>query len=195
MFLKAKKFLIVATYFFNIAFGQDKKNSQMTGFYNSISFEKETYTLAWSHVDNHYYKQEYIRTKDSLNKFNKMITIDVFISDLTSKEIIAKKINEIEVRKTKDPVANYQVIENERTGEFLLDFLMSEGDLYEWNIYRYKPINTSKGKAILLFAYTLRSFNGADLDLGHFFPYFKKNRKKLIEKVANYILPSVTLKD
>lgn len=180
------------------AFAQDKKNVIMIDSvtsYNGISFEKETYTLAWSNSNKTYFKQEYIRAKDSLDNFNKMITIDVLVSDLTAKEVVAKKISEIEARKEKDPVANYQVIENEQTGEFLLDFLMSEGDLYEWNAYRYKAITTNKGKAVLLFAYTFRSFEGAELKLDDFFPYLKENRNKLIESVAYYTLPAITLKD
>jgi hypothetical protein len=179
-------------------FAQDKKNVIMIDSitsYNAILFEKETYTIAWSNSNKVYYKQEYIRAKDSLDKFNKMITIDILVSDLTAKDVVAKKISEIEARKGKDPVANYQIIENEKTGEFLLDFLMSEGDLYEWNAYRYKTINTNKGKAVLLFAYTFRSFEGAELNLDNFFPYLKKNRIKLIEKVAAYTLPTITLKD
>jgi hypothetical protein len=179
-------------------FAQDKKNAIMIDSvtcYNAILFEKEIYSIAWSNSNNVYYKQEYIRTKDKLESFNKMITIDVLVTDLFAKDVVAKKISEIEARKGKDPVANYQLIENEQTGEFILDFLMSEGDLYEWNAYRYKTINTNKGKAVLLFAYTFRSFEGAELNLDNFFTYLKKNRTKLIEKVAAYTLPAITLKD
>lgn len=179
-------------------FAQEKKNVIMIDSvtsYNAILFEKETYTIAWSHADKNYYKQEYLRAKDTFEKFNKMITVDVLVSDLTPKDLVAKKIKEIDDRKVKDPVANYQVIENEQTGEYLLDFLMNEGDLYEWNAYRYKTINTNKGKAVLLFAYSFRSFEGAELNLDNFFPYLKKNRTKLIERVASYTLPTITLKD
>ena len=179
-------------------FAQDKKNVIMIDSvtsYNAILFERETYSLAWSNSNKVYYKQEYIRIKDKLESFNKMITIDVLVTDLSAKDVVTKKISEIEARKGKDPVANYQLIENEQTGEFLLDFLMSEGDLYEWNAYRYKTINTNKGKAVVLFAYTFHSFEGAELKIDDFFPYLKKNRTKLIEKVAAYTLPTITLKD
>lgn len=180
------------------AWAQDKKNIIMIDSvtsYNAILFEKETYTIAWSNSNKTYYKQEYIRAKDSLDKFNKMITIDILISDLAAKDVVSKKIKEIEALKSKDPIANYQVIENEQTGEFLLDFLMSNDNLYEWNAYRYKTLTTNKGKAVLLFAYTFRSFEGAELNLDNFFPYLKKNRTTLIEKVAAYTLPAITLKD
>jgi hypothetical protein len=191
--------LIVVFAFLGLsAFSQEKKNDIMIDSitsYNSILFEKEVYTLVWSHSNNGYYKQEYIRAKDKLDKFNKMITIDVLITNLSPKDVIAKKIREIEARKGKDPVANYQIIENEQAEEFLLDFVMSEGNLYEWNAYRYKTIKTNKGKAVLLFAYTFRSFQGAELKLDDFFSYLKKNRSKLIESVAYYTLPAITLRN
>ncbi len=91
--------------------------------------------------------------------------------------MVTKKNKEIEVRKSLDPVANYQVFENELTGEFILDFLLSEGDLFEWNVYRFKIIITNKGKAFLLFAYTIRSFKGAEINLNRFFPYLKRTEQ------------------
>ncbi len=185
--------LLVAT-----ALAQDSKNHVMidsSASSNSLLFDKEIYSMVWLHSDTNYCKQEYIRSKDTLKSFNKMITIDLLRKNIIPKDLVAMKIKEIEDRKGKDPLANYQVIENEQNEEFLLDFLISEGDLYEWNAYRYKIINTNKGKAILLFAFTFRSFEGAELNLNNFFPYLKKNRTKLIEKVATYTLPVIKLID
>jgi len=161
----------------------------------SFVFEKETYTLNWSVKDKNHYKQEYIRSNDTLINFNKMIIVDVLLTDIDLKSFVSSKMQEIEKKKSSDPVANYQIIENEKTGEFLLDFLLSDGDLYEWNAYRYKKINTNKGNGILLFAYSFRSFEKAELKLDNFFPYLKKNRMDLINTVANYKLPSVAIKD
>lgn len=158
-------------------------------------FQNNKYNLSWSIKDKNHYKQEYLRTNDTLSNFNKMIFVDVLLTEANIKEFVSAKMQEIEKRKGSDPVANYQVIENEQTGEFLLDFLISKGDLYEWNAYRYKAINTNKGKAILLFAYSFRSFEGADLKLDDFFPYLKKNRMDLINNIANFKLPSVIIKD
>lgn len=162
---------------------------------NNFTFQNITYNLSWSVKDKNHYKQEYLRTNDTLSNFNKMIFVDVLLTDVRIKEIVLAKMQEIEKRKGSDPVANYQLIENEKTGEFLLDFLISKGDLYEWNAYRYKTINTNKGKAVVLFAYTFRSFEGAELKLDNFFPYVKKNRMDLINTVANYKLPSLVIKD
>jgi len=162
---------------------------------DSVSFENENYFLAWSSFsDNGYYKHEYIRKTDSIKGFNKMILIEVLQRDnLTLKEMVTKKTQEIETRKGKDPVANYQVIENEQSGEFLLDFLISEGDLYEWNVYRYKLIDTPKGKAVMLFGYCLRSFEDAELKYKKFFSLIKNDRTELINSVANYEIPKIEL--
>jgi hypothetical protein len=188
---------IITFFIFSTAFAQQSKimMSDSVNTFDAIFFNKEVYTLTWSHFAKGYYKQEYLRTKDDTSAFNKMITFDVLLTDLATPDLIAKKINEIEARKGKDPVANYQVIENEQTGEYLLDFLISEGDLYEWNAYRYKTINTNKGKAILLFAYSLRSFKGAELKANDFFAFLKQKRQATIELLASYNLPSIVLKD
>lgn len=162
---------------------------------NGFTFQDTKYNLSWSIKDKNHYKQEYLRVNDTLSNFNKMIFVDVLLTELDVKDFVSYKIQEIEKRKGSDPVANYQIIENEKTGEYLLDFLISKGDLYEWNAYRYKKVNTNKGKAILLFAYSFRSFEGAELKLDSFFPFLKKERNNLINIVANYKMPSVIIKD
>lgn len=160
-----------------------------------ILFEGEKYVLKWSSFDKNYFKQEYLRSSDSLKQVNKMVAVEVLLGNLTIEELMGVKVKEIEKRKGKDPVANYQVLDNKKTGESLLDFLISEGDLYEWNAYRYKVINTNKGRAVLLFSYTFRSFEEANLKLDDFFPYLKENRMNLIGKVAKFQVPSITIKE
>jgi len=159
-----------------------------------ILFEKESYILAWNHSDEKYYKQEYIRVKDSLNKFNKMIFIDVLLTDLSPKDLVDMKTQELDKRKGQDPVINYEVRDNAQTGEYLLDFLISKDDIYEWNAYRYKAITTNKGKAVMLFAYSTRTFKGAEVDFNKFFSLLAKNRGHLISQVAIYKLPLIVIK-
>lgn len=159
-----------------------------------ISFDGETYSLAWNHAKENYFKQEYLRKKDNLEKFNKMVTVDLLIADMPLKDIVASKVNELENRKTADPVVNYEVIENKQSGEILLDFVMSDGDLYEWNAYRYKIVKTAKGNAVFLFGYSIRSFDKAEISQDKFFPYLKENRSKMIAKVAAFSLPKVSIK-
>ncbi len=47
----------------------------------------------------------------------------------------------------------------------------------------------------MLFAYSFRSFEGAELELDKFFPYMKENRMQLISKIAKYNLPTITLNE
>lgn len=159
---------------------------------DSVTFNQEDYFLAWSSFsDNVYYKHEYIRKTDSLKSFNKMILIEVLQTDLTPKDLASKKALEIDKRKKKDHVANYQIIDNPETGEYLIDFLISDGkgDLYEWNVYRYKLIDTPKGKAVMLFGFCLRSFDDGELILDDFFPYLKRNRMYFINQITDFKLP------
>ncbi|MFN3406103.1 MAG: hypothetical protein ACK40G_18555, partial [Cytophagaceae bacterium] len=147
------------------------QNSPVTDYISvpgPLTFEGEKYILKWSsHAQENHYKQEYVRANDKLEAFNKMIFIEILLTDANAIDLVNAKIKEIESRKGKDHVANYQVLDNKKTGEFLLDFLISEGDgdIIEWNAYRYKNIITPKGKGVMLFSYSFRSFEGAELSL------------------------------
>ena len=138
-----------------------------------IKFDKEDFTLAWSHNEKgSYYKQEYLRKNETLNKFLKMITVDLLITNVNIKSVVSDKLNEIKARKKNDPVVNYQLVENPSKDEFILDFVINQGEIYEWNLYRYKSIITNKGKGVLLFAFTYRRNN--DQKIEHFFTFLKK---------------------
>lgn len=164
---------------------------------DSVSFNDEDYFLAWSSFSNeNFYKQEYLRKGEDFDRgFNKMILIDVLHGDFTPKDIALKKAQEIEARKKVDAVANYKIIDNPNTGEYIIDFLMSdsEGALYEFNIYRYQAIETPKGKAVMLFGLCQRSFANAELPIKEFFSYLQNNRMTLIKTIASMELPEVTL--
>jgi hypothetical protein len=56
-------------------------------------------------------------------------------------------------------------------------------------------IHTNKGKSLLLFGYSLRSFKGAELNPDKFFPFFQKNRINLINALGSYNLPTINIKE
>ncbi|PTT43755.1 hypothetical protein DBR28_00020, partial [Chryseobacterium sp. HMWF028] len=61
----------------------------------------------------------------------------------------------------------------------------------ERNIYRYKLINNSKNKGVLLFAVSER---GYEKNMDAFFNNLKTNSYQLIELVGNYKLPDIEIK-
>lgn len=163
--------------------------------HNAIKLGGETFKIAWGDHNEKYYKQEYLRSKDKLEEFNKMIIIDVLITESSLYDAVNHKIGELEERKKTDPVVNYQVAENEELGEYMIDFLMSAGGIYEWNCYRYRTINTTKGQAIMVFGYAQRTYSGAEIDLDEFFEKLAENRNKWMQMLADFTIPPVTLKD
>jgi hypothetical protein len=100
-------------------------------------------------------------------------------------------------RKKKDPVANYQLLENKENHEYLLDFVMYENGIYEWNAYRYKEYimeDNPDGKGVLLFAFVLRGFEGGEMDESEFLNFLQYERIDMINKVLKYDIPDIRIK-
>lgn len=164
---------------------------------DSIMFEDQLYNLVWSSNPNsNYYKQEYLASGDTLDKFNKLITIDLLISEIKPKEAIAVKVSELEQMKKNNPVINYQVFEGK--DELMIDFLLSENSpdgehllVIERNIYRYRSIEIKKGKkAILLIGVSERAYGW---DINRFFSDLQENRFDLINAAKAIQIPTIKI--
>lgn len=130
-----------------------------------VRFNDTAFNLAWSSNPNaNYYKQEYIPSGETVEKYNQMLLLEVVIGELTVADAVRAQVNLIQQRKKTDKVAQYQVIENPATGEVILDFMMSAGNkkevnIVEWNAYCYKPYKDEKGRSgIMLFAISKRGY-------------------------------------
>ncbi|KAB1228674.1 hypothetical protein [Chryseobacterium viscerum] len=162
-----------------------------------INLNQKEYNLAWSsHPNENYFKQEYLSPKENINQYSSMVLIEFVKGNFTLKDIIDQKIGELQEAKKTNPVVNYQVLEN--NGEYILDFLISENSkdgkeilIAERNIYRYKLINNSKNKGVLLFAVSER---GYEKNMDDFFNNLKANSSQLIEIVGNFKLPDIEIK-
>jgi len=164
----------------------------------TLNYNKTSYQLSWSaHPSAVYYKQEYLPVGQTAAGFNKMLMIEAVTGQINAAEVVKAKINELEQRKQSDALANYQVIQNKATGEYLLDFIMSQSQgsktaLVEWNAYRYLPLKDKNGKkGILLLAISRRAYGET---VPAFLRQLKTERTKDIAALAAYALPSVTLK-
>lgn len=151
----------------------------------TISIGGTDYHLSWSSSpSNTYYKQEYLPKGQKAEKFTAMLLIEAVKGDLTIKQAVSSQIQMLQERKGKDPVVNYSVIENKDKTEIILDFLMSEGDIVEWNAYRYKSID---GKAVQLFGMSKRSYG----DSTKFLTALKTDRTKYINQIATAEMPKI----
>ena len=179
------------------AFGQATKPTEYLGVAGPISFDKVSYDLVWtSHPTDNYYKQEYLSKGDTIEKFKKLIMLEIITGKTKLKDIVAKKVAELKKMKISNPVINYETFEKD--GEVMLDFIISENtpdgklvSILERNVYRYKSIIDKSGqKGVLLFGVSDRHY-GNDID--DFFATFKSKRFDLINLVGAYEIPEISI--
>jgi len=164
-----------------------------------VVFQSKSYNLNWSsHPATGFYKQEYIVKGDNADKYKTMVLIDVLTGETNIKSVVNAKVEEIKKQKAVNPMVNYEVISNPKTGEYMIDFLLtanaSDGStsIVERNVYRYKAGITKTGEmVVLLFGISTRAY-GANVD--NFFVALKANRKDLINTVAQYSVPEISIK-
>ena len=160
-----------------------------------LSFNSAQYRLSWSaHPSDNYYKQEYLPAGEKSNSFTKMMLMEAVVGEVSLPDIVKAKINELQERKKTDPLSNYEVIQNPKTGENILDFIMSQpaGNttaIAEWNAYRYTYLPGRKG--ILLIAYSRRAYAAA---VPAFLRLLKTERSKDISAISAFSIPAVTIK-
>lgn len=161
---------------------------------SEVSFSNTIYKLAWSsHPNDVYYKQEYLPAGEKSESFKTMLLIEAIIMDVPIENVVRLKESELQERKKTDQVCNYQIMTNSQTGEYMIDFLLSSGDIVEWNAYRYKKIVDSKGNpTILLFALSKRAYGD---DSTPFLKGLKSDRIDSINLIWNYNLPTINFKD
>lgn len=161
-----------------------------------ISFKQKEYFLSWSsHPSENYYKHEYLPKGESAEDYHQMIMLEVALGDLVPLDIAKGKANGIEDRKSKDAMANYTLSENKKTGEVLLDFILSEGTgdktIVEWNSYRYKSyVGPSGQKGIMLLGLSKREYGSAGKT---FASDINSNRQKYVTELEGIDFPQVKL--
>ena len=162
-----------------------------------IKLNGTDYTLSWSsHTSENYYKQEYIPSDNVVEKYKEMIAVELVVGELTAKDAVDQKIQEIEARKATDRVSNYALKEDPETKELILDFMMSEGagesTILEWNVYRYKNYEDAAGnKGISLFSLSKRGYG---IEVAQFGPDVRDNRQTYMVEFLALPRPSINLK-
>jgi hypothetical protein len=162
-----------------------------------ITINKKSYVLTWtSHPAADFYKQEYIPAGDDVNKFRSMVLVDVIMGGSNLKGIVDAKMAELKKMRETNPLVNYEVFL--KNGEYLLDFILSANsadgktiDIVERNVYRYKLFTDKSGKkGVLLFGVSVRSY-GNDID--NFLKALKANKPTLLDEVAQFNMPAVSV--
>jgi hypothetical protein len=159
-----------------------------------ISFNQKEFFLAWSsHPSETYYKHEYLPKGESPERYDQMIMLEVALGDLLPQDFARAKAKEMEFRKSSDELASAMLSGNNKTGEVLLDFMLSEGTgeamIVEWNSYRYKSyVGPSGQKGIMLFALSKRGYGSQGIA---FASDIKSNRKKYAAEFEGVTYPEI----
>lgn len=184
----------------SLSFGQPGKPvTEYLGIPGPVVINNASYGLAWSaHPSPAYYKQEYIGSKDNLQRFKKMVLVEILTGDVKPADLAKAKMTELEQLKKSNPIVNYEVFQ--KNGEILIDFLMSENsadgkkiNIVERNVYRYRAFADKAGKkGVMLFGVSERSY-GNDADA--FLLSLKKDKAVLLNTVAAFAIPEISIKN
>jgi hypothetical protein len=163
----------------------------------SLMFDSTAFKLAWSsHPNDNYYIQEYVPDGEIPEHFNRMMIVTAVAGDITVRDAVGQKVEELKRRKETDPTINYEIIDNPNTGEYLLDFIVSasengETTIVEWNAYRYFNLKNKSGKdGILMVAYSRRAYGD---DIESFLLALKTRRPDDIRKMTEFEVPNIRL--
>jgi hypothetical protein len=153
-------------------------------------FDSDAYELKWSsNPQKGYYKEEFLRKKDNYPDFNRMLLLE-YIAGVKPAGAMNAKAGELETLKKNNPVINYETIKSPDGKQFIIDFIISSGAIYEWNVYKF----TSYKKGTELLGFCLHSTKKGELPPADFFAYVKKNRADLINKMIETPVPVINLK-
>lgn len=172
------------------ALAQPDDASDRLGVPGPVSFAGTDYALAWSAKPfTGYFKQEYLPQGESLQSYMQMFIIEAMTS-VSLEDAVAAQIGKLKQRKDNDPIVNYEVVRNDRTGEIILDFVMSgnsDGKLVvEWNAYRYIRM---EGDGVGLFAISRRGYGDEARD---FLSGLANSRADTINALAQFKTPTLS---
>lgn len=167
-------------------------NSDEINFGNEINFKNKRYTLKWGINPNPiFYKQEYYTQKGNTDFYKEKITVEVILGNYQLNDALTLKINELDSLIAINPILDYEVVEDKKNNQFIIDYITNQNPgYYEWNTLRY----VKKQKTIILLKYTYRQSFSQNKDLLDFLIYVKKNRKSFIHKIYQYKIPKIKIK-
>ena len=157
-----------------------------------IKFNGESYRLSWSsHPSPSYYKQEYLPPGQTSERFQRMVSIEAIVRGVDVNGAVAAQVRMLNKRKATDPAVHFAVLKNPKSGEVILDFILSaqNSNIVEWDAYRYAALRGKSGESgVLLFGISRRAYGN---DTTNFLRGLKSARRAEINALANYPLPVV----
>ncbi|MDP8298519.1 MAG: hypothetical protein P9L88_01240 [Candidatus Tantalella remota] len=154
-----------------------------------LSFDNETYYLKYSEISpmSDGYMNEYLRNDETLDSWKQRVAVYHF-PNLDSPLQAAKDLA-ISLKQA-NPDTKFQLLENKKTGETILDFFVvskEEPVMHEYNVFRYSTEKGMDGLVAYQFAY--RTYGQESFNT--FKKAFKKNRPKWVNLIAKVKIPPV----
>lgn len=143
------------------AYSQDKV--ERLGVPGPVEFDNADYSLAWSsNPSPTYFKQEYLPQGQDVESYTSMLIVELALG-VDVNTAISAQVSMLDRRRTTDPLVNFDILQNEQSGEAILDFIVSSKDtqgeyIVEWNAYRYAPWTDGKRQGVALFAISHRAY-------------------------------------
>lgn len=196
---RALVFLLLVIMSHNVHAQAGKAPVNYLGIAGPLSFNNIRYSLAWSsHPNASYYKHEYLPAGEKPEHFNTMLLVEAVNSKLVLKDVVNAKVNELAEMKKSNPYVNYNMIFNQATNEYIIDFLLTvntagnkQVTVAEHNLYRYKALPLrAGGTGVYLFAFSRRSYGQ---EITNFIKNLNNTRPDLINNMAAYkiVLPDL----
>jgi hypothetical protein len=190
--------VLLSAFFFSFATPSDAPIDKI-GVKGPLEFHKTRFNLAWTDKPKDtYYIQEYVPEGEKVEHFNQMLTIHLFLTEISVEDAVGQKAAELDERKKTDATCQYQVTTSPDGSEAMVDCILGEtnakGDKMkdmEFNVYRYKRIDIGNGKhAILVYAYSKDAYGD---DITNFLNTLKDDRIELMNAMIGTDMPTITL--
>ncbi|MFT3717350.1 hypothetical protein [Pseudorhodoferax sp.] len=128
-----------------------------------IRFDGKSFVLAWSAQPSAgYVKQEYVPAGQAVERYEQMLLLERVPGKLKAIDAANMQVQALKQRKASDPIVNMDLVQNPKSGEVLLDFVVSAKDraghvIVEWNAYRYATIAGGE-PGVMLFGVSHRAY-------------------------------------
>jgi len=147
---------------------EDRKNVDTTevvanycNLKNNIKFGDMVFKLVWSkEVVDGDYLLEYVPAGEDVEHYHNMLSIEcVENEEITVDDALAIFVNNLEKEKQNDEFVHYKVYANDAVDTKIIDAILRDDDIIEWNIYRYQFLRQLTGTmGVIRFGFSKRAY-------------------------------------
>ncbi len=158
-----------------------------------IELDGTEYFLSWSkQASKTLFRQQYLPRDETIENFTQLIDFSYFSKEIELELAVRQKVESIQKRGKSDKYVKVNVTESPDGKEFIVDYFISEspekGDAYvEYNIYRFKSIESGNQKSFLILDFAKRVYG----DLKSASKSLARQRDHLMITAIEYKIPDI----